>query len=107
MKDKLGDASTLAQRLGSFHLLVDNAVTVANLQAAPGPGGSNGGEKWSVFVMVDCGYHRDGVDPSDPVRTTVLPCRAVLLSPFFKKKPLLQIFHADVCSVQTLLLLQC
>lgn len=64
--DKLGDASTLAQRLGSFHLLVDNAVTVANLQAAPGPGGSNGGGKWSVFVMVDCGYHRDGVDPSDP-----------------------------------------
>lgn len=21
---------------------------------------------WSVFIMVDCGYHRDGVDPDDP-----------------------------------------
>ena len=21
---------------------------------------------WSVFIMLDCGYHRDGVDPDDP-----------------------------------------
>ena len=58
--DKLPDAAALAQRLTSFHLLVDNADTVRNLLASPGPGGQGGG-KWSVFIMVDCGYHRDGV----------------------------------------------
>ena len=21
---------------------------------------------WHVWVMVDCGYHRDGIDPKDP-----------------------------------------
>lgn len=33
--------------------------------AAPLP---RSGKPWSVWLMVDCGYHRDGVDPADPAR---------------------------------------
>jgi D-serine deaminase-like pyridoxal phosphate-dependent protein len=77
--DKLPDAAKLVQRLDAFHIIVDNADTVTNLLAAPAPtawlDGRAGtaaaaraakGRTWSVFVMVDCGYHRDGVDPTDP-----------------------------------------
>ena len=60
-------ACGLTQRLGAFHILVDNVSTVDGLLAAdvtPSKG-------WSVFLMVDCGYHRDGVDPSAPVSVTI------------------------------------
>lgn len=60
--DKLDDAAALTKRLCEFHVLVDNSVQVDAILARPAPGE---GKKWSIVLMVDCGYHRDGVDPED------------------------------------------
>mmetsp|Transcript_39682 Transcript_39682/g.48144 ORF Transcript_39682/g.48144 Transcript_39682/m.48144 type:complete len:378 (+) Transcript_39682:149-1282(+) len=60
--DKLKEAGELTNSLTQFHIIVDHPVTLqAVLNAAPAPG-----KKWSIWIMVDCGYHRDGVDPEDP-----------------------------------------
>eukprot|EP00928_Gymnodinium_smaydae_P026466 TRINITY_DN20777_c0_g2_i1.p1 TRINITY_DN20777_c0_g2~~TRINITY_DN20777_c0_g2_i1.p1 ORF type:complete len:386 (-),score=85.11 TRINITY_DN20777_c0_g2_i1:61-1218(-) len=61
--DKLDDAALLAGRLEAFHVLVDHAAQFEGILARGAPAV---GKKWSVVVMVDCGYHRDGVDPEDP-----------------------------------------
>lgn len=67
--DKFKDAMALTGRLEQFHVLVDHPSTVEALRRAhPGPGS----RPWSVFVMVDCGYHRDGVDPADPTAVTMV-----------------------------------
>ncbi len=60
--DKLPDAARLTRRLGTFHVMVDHPRQLDAILAAgpPAPGAP-----WSVVVMVDCGYHRDGVDPGD------------------------------------------
>jgi D-serine deaminase-like pyridoxal phosphate-dependent protein len=61
--DKLPQVQSLNAQLGSFHVMVDHHEHVSalvqpsqQLEQAP----------VSVYVMVDCGYHRDGVDPDDP-----------------------------------------
>jgi len=59
--DKLEQAASLTCEMENFHILVDNATTVDMLLSAPMPKEESLG--YSVFVMVDCGYHRDGVDP--------------------------------------------
>ena len=46
------------------HVTVDNIQQVATLTHHGPPGGR--GTKWSVVVMVDCGYGRDGIDVNDP-----------------------------------------
>eukprot|EP00929_Paragymnodinium_shiwhaense_P038512 TRINITY_DN20338_c0_g1_i1.p1 TRINITY_DN20338_c0_g1~~TRINITY_DN20338_c0_g1_i1.p1 ORF type:complete len:390 (-),score=96.72 TRINITY_DN20338_c0_g1_i1:350-1519(-) len=61
--DKLPDAAKLTAQLTSFHVLVDHPFQVDALLAHGAPAE---GKKWSIVVMVDCGYHRDGVDPEDP-----------------------------------------
>jgi D-serine deaminase-like pyridoxal phosphate-dependent protein len=61
--DKLPEARALTERLQTFHILVDNIAQVEAILAYSVPAG---GKPWSVFLMVDCGYHRDGVDPLDP-----------------------------------------
>ena len=82
--DKLEEADALARQLGTFHVMVDSRAGLEALEAyterTRGGGGQEeggagnvgeGGEGkvagkkaeavvWSVFVMVDCGYHRDG-----------------------------------------------
>ena len=60
--DKLPEVHDLNRRLGTFHVMVDhpdqaNALLASTLAAD--------GKALSVFVCVDCGYHRDGVDPTD------------------------------------------
>eukprot|EP01064_Diplonema_japonicum_P005313 TRINITY_DN13586_c0_g1_i1.p1 TRINITY_DN13586_c0_g1~~TRINITY_DN13586_c0_g1_i1.p1 ORF type:complete len:366 (+),score=103.34 TRINITY_DN13586_c0_g1_i1:510-1607(+) len=54
--DKLDEAAELCCRI-TFHVMVDNTQQLEALLDHPHC-------KWSVFIMVDCGYHRDGVDPS-------------------------------------------
>ncbi|CAJ1333100.1 unnamed protein product [Effrenium voratum] len=59
-KEKLPRAFALLKRLQAFHVSVDHPAAVEALcgfYAAP--------RKWSVFLMVDCGYGRDGVDPAE------------------------------------------
>eukprot|EP00747_Dinoflagellata_sp_TGD_P053413 gnl/TRDRNA2_/TRDRNA2_148437_c1_seq1.p1 gnl/TRDRNA2_/TRDRNA2_148437_c1~~gnl/TRDRNA2_/TRDRNA2_148437_c1_seq1.p1 ORF type:complete len:415 (-),score=71.63 gnl/TRDRNA2_/TRDRNA2_148437_c1_seq1:161-1342(-) len=58
--DKLKDAAALTRSLEEFHIIVDHPRQVDALQQYPPDG-----KPWSVVLMVDCGYHRDGVDPSD------------------------------------------
>eukprot|EP01062_Namystynia_karyoxenos_P051504 TRINITY_DN40501_c0_g1_i1.p2 TRINITY_DN40501_c0_g1~~TRINITY_DN40501_c0_g1_i1.p2 ORF type:complete len:425 (+),score=121.53 TRINITY_DN40501_c0_g1_i1:72-1277(+) len=60
--DKLADAAALT-RLRDFHVMVDCKEQLDALLARPPPAPDR---PWSVFLMVDCGYHRDGVEPSDP-----------------------------------------
>lgn len=60
--DKLPTAAALTKRLEAFHITLDHADQVtAILRRAPAAS-----KPWSVFVMVDCGYGRDGLDPEDP-----------------------------------------
>ena len=67
--DKVPEAAALTQRLSAFHVLVDHPDQVAALLRA-GPqlaaSGAGGAKRFSVFVGLDSGYHRDGVDPDDP-----------------------------------------
>ena len=63
--DKLPEVRALHGSLQSFHVMVDHADHVSALtdeSAATMPDR----RPLSVFVGVDCGYHRDGVDPADP-----------------------------------------
>jgi D-serine deaminase-like pyridoxal phosphate-dependent protein len=57
---RAGQAAALAEEIGQLHLLVDHPDAVAALARAAT------GNRLSVFVKVDCGYHRAGVDPSTP-----------------------------------------
>lgn len=58
--DKLEQAAGLTVRLEAFHVMVDSADQVDGLLARPAPSPE---KRWSVVLMVDCGYGRDGVDP--------------------------------------------
>ncbi len=55
--DRLGEASELAGR-GTLRLVVDSEAAVAALAAT--------GLPFHVWLKVDCGYHRAGVDPDGP-----------------------------------------
>ena len=61
--DKLPDVHLLNSELDAFHVMVDHQEHVSALTAASSGSSSR---PLSVYVMVDCGYHRDGVDPEDP-----------------------------------------
>ena len=58
-EDKFAAADQLNRRLESFQVMADHPVTVEKLTAR------TVAKPLSVVVMVDCGYHRDGVDPQD------------------------------------------
>ncbi|CAE7866611.1 dthadh [Symbiodinium microadriaticum] len=60
--DKLPRAALLVERLEAFHVTVDHSSAVEALLERP----PSAEKAWSVFLMVDCGYGRDGVDPEDP-----------------------------------------
>src|SRR6266498_276680 len=60
--EKLARAAALAQRVERLNVLLDSEVALRALEAfhrAPGT-------LFDVFLKVDCGYHRAGVDPADP-----------------------------------------
>eukprot|EP01060_Flectonema_neradi_P019696 TRINITY_DN2699_c2_g1_i2.p1 TRINITY_DN2699_c2_g1~~TRINITY_DN2699_c2_g1_i2.p1 ORF type:complete len:294 (+),score=49.40 TRINITY_DN2699_c2_g1_i2:3-884(+) len=55
--DKVPAAASLSTKT-QFHVVVDNTQQLeAVLQHELN-------KKWSIFIMVDCGYHRDGIDPN-------------------------------------------
>jgi len=55
---KLERAAALARRIRRFNLLLDDAATLRALEEF--------GTPFEVFLEVDCGDHRSGVDPDDP-----------------------------------------
>jgi D-serine deaminase-like pyridoxal phosphate-dependent protein len=59
---KFEEALALTRSLQRFHLLVDHHATVAALSTF----GRTHGVRFSVFLKVDPGYHRAGVDPESP-----------------------------------------
>ena len=58
--DKFPSAMVLNDALQTFHVLVDSVEIVSQLSKYQR---DNQTKALSVWVMVDCGYHRDGVDP--------------------------------------------
>ena len=64
--DKLDDVLALAAQLTAFHVMVDHADHVAFLTT---PAARYACGALSVWLCVDCGYGRDGVDPNDPAST--------------------------------------
>ena len=60
--NKLGEAADLTRRLKHFHILIDQPATARAVAAF----GRKSHVSFSVFLKVDCGYHRAGVDPSSP-----------------------------------------
>ena len=62
--DKVDDVLALHGRLEAFTVMVDHAAQVDALLAACA--GRTRGKPLRVVVGVDCGYHRDGCDPTDP-----------------------------------------
>jgi D-serine deaminase-like pyridoxal phosphate-dependent protein len=56
--EKIDRAAALAQKIDTLNLLIDSESA---LQALEQHGG-----KFDVFLKVDCGYHRAGVDPDSP-----------------------------------------
>jgi len=60
--EKLGRAAALARRIERLNILIDSE---AALRAVEEFHAANG-VVFDIFLKVDCGYHRAGVDPSDP-----------------------------------------
>ena len=58
---KAAEAAALARQLDALHLLVDSDEAVTALEAQ-----SSESARLSVFLKLDCGYHRAGVDPESP-----------------------------------------
>ena len=56
---KVGEAAEIASRLGRLNLLVDHTDAAAAVEACARARGL----RLSLFLKVDCGYHRAGVDP--------------------------------------------
>lgn len=53
---RIPEAAALARRIAALHVLVDSAAAVDAIEAFHAP--------LSVFLEVDCGYGRSGVDPT-------------------------------------------
>ena len=60
--NKLDEAAELTRRLKHFHVLIDQFTTAEAVAAC----GRDNQVRFSVFLKVDCGYHRAGVDPTSP-----------------------------------------
>ena len=56
--EKLTRAADLAQRIDRLNVLIDSFQALRAIEEHGGP--------FDVFLKVDCGYHRAGVDPADP-----------------------------------------
>ena len=60
--NKLAEAAELTGHLKQFHILLDQLDTATAVESY----GRANTVCFSVFLKVDCGYHRAGVDPSTP-----------------------------------------
>jgi D-serine deaminase-like pyridoxal phosphate-dependent protein len=60
--EKLERAAALARRIERLNILVDSEVTLRAVEAFF----AATGVIFDVFLKVDCGYHRAGVDPASP-----------------------------------------
>jgi len=56
--DKLDRAAALASRIDRLNILIDHHDALRAIEES--------GHSFDVFLKVDCGYHRAGVDPDDP-----------------------------------------
>eukprot|EP01119_Soliformovum_irregulare_P002523 TRINITY_DN1276_c0_g1_i6.p1 TRINITY_DN1276_c0_g1~~TRINITY_DN1276_c0_g1_i6.p1 ORF type:complete len:126 (-),score=4.42 TRINITY_DN1276_c0_g1_i6:275-652(-) len=61
-KSKFEHATQLTKRISKFSVLVDSAQVFSELEDHA----KREGIQWSVFLKVDSGYHRAGVDPTKP-----------------------------------------
>jgi D-serine deaminase-like pyridoxal phosphate-dependent protein len=61
-REKLERAATLAARVERLSVLIDSDTTLRALEEYAG----SHGNVFDVFLKVDCGYHRAGVDPESP-----------------------------------------
>src|SRR5437868_6811837 len=59
---KFGEAIRLKQAGTKLNLLTDDAATMTELDRTAGEAGVT----FDVFVKIDCGYHRVGVEPHTP-----------------------------------------
>ena len=60
--NKLDEAAELTAKLKAFNILLDQPQTLSAVEAY----GREHGVSFKVFLKVDCGYHRAGVDPAKP-----------------------------------------
>jgi D-serine deaminase-like pyridoxal phosphate-dependent protein len=60
--NKMAEAAELSKRMKHFHILLDQLETVMAVETY----GLDNNVCFSVFLKVDCGYHRAGVDPTTP-----------------------------------------
>jgi D-serine deaminase-like pyridoxal phosphate-dependent protein len=61
-EDKLDDAAQLTRKIKHFHILLDQYDTFDKVQHY----GYEHNITFSVYLIIDCGAHRDGVNPTDP-----------------------------------------
>jgi len=60
--EKLSRAAALAARIERLNILIDSELALRAVEAFH----AANGVVFDVFLKVDCGYHRAGVDPNDP-----------------------------------------
>ena len=60
--EKLGRAAALAARIDRLNILIDSHSALQAVEAFRAAHGS----MFDVFLKIDCGYHRAGVDPNHP-----------------------------------------
>lgn len=60
--EKLSRAAALAARIERLNILLDSELALRAVEAFHAANGA----VFDVFLKVDCGYHRAGVDPNDP-----------------------------------------
>jgi D-serine deaminase-like pyridoxal phosphate-dependent protein len=72
--EKLARAAELAQRIERLGLLIDSDRALRAMEAFA----ASHGVTFDVFLKVDCGYHRAGVDPDSPdsVRLAIAMARS-------------------------------
>jgi D-serine deaminase-like pyridoxal phosphate-dependent protein len=56
--EKLARAAALARRIERLNILIDSEEALRAIEAS--------GELFDVFLKIDCGYHRAGIDPQHP-----------------------------------------
>ncbi|KAL3914761.1 MAG: hypothetical protein SGPRY_007509 [Prymnesium sp.] len=78
---KWGEVAELHARLEAFHVMIDHHQQLDGLEACASlrPPAN---KPLSVFVGVDCGYHRDGVNPEE--ESSVALVRRLANSPLFR-----------------------
>ena len=76
---KLDRAAALASRIDRLNIVIDNHEALRAIEES--------GHTFDVFLKIDCGYHRAGVDPDDPDSEQL--ARAIAQSEFVRFQGLL------------------